>query len=222
MLEATRRRNPKGPCRHPARRAERRTAPAPGATLGGLARGVRASGLPGRARSVLDAVPEAVLVSDAEAGSGSRNPAVDRMFQGRAIVDHRDLMSRFDRCPPARPDRGHAPRPADADAQPLVRSCGRCRSAGRGRARARPDSRARDVTADRAAAEGYATSRSSHELRTPITTIYAGSRLLSCRGRQVRRPRKEIATDINVEAARLYDLVEDLLALTRVERELPR
>ena len=36
----------------------------------------------------------------------------------------------------------------------------------------------------------------------------------------VRRPRSEIATDINVEAARLYDLVEDLLALTRVEREL--
>jgi K+-sensing histidine kinase KdpD len=61
----------------------------------------------------------------------------------------------------------------------------------------------------------------SHELRTPITTIYAGSRLLS---RRLRRrggpPPEQIAADINDEASRLYDLVEDLLALTRVEREL--
>jgi K+-sensing histidine kinase KdpD len=80
----------------------------------------------------------------------------------------------------------------------------------------------RDVTADREQrAQGHAyLSILSHELRTPITTIYAGSRLLSRRGRRGAAAQEEIATDINVEAARLYDLVEDLLALTRVEREL--
>ena len=60
----------------------------------------------------------------------------------------------------------------------------------------------------------------SHELRTPITTIYAGSRLLTRRIRRGGPPTDQIAADISVEAARLYDLVEDLLALTRLEREL--
>jgi K+-sensing histidine kinase KdpD len=59
----------------------------------------------------------------------------------------------------------------------------------------------------------------AHELRTPITTIYAGSRVLAQRIRRGAPP-DQIATDISLEAARLYDLVEDLLALTRLEREL--
>ncbi|MBA2570665.1 MAG: hypothetical protein H0V04_05740 [Chloroflexi bacterium] len=56
----------------------------------------------------------------------------------------------------------------------------------------------------------------SHELRTPITTIYGGTRLLE-------RPladeaRQEIVSDVRSEAERLYRLVEDLLVMTRVER----
>ena len=58
----------------------------------------------------------------------------------------------------------------------------------------------------------------SHELRTPITTIYAGSRILSRRPVAARAPPEQLAADISFEAARLYDLVEDLLALTRLER----
>lgn len=56
----------------------------------------------------------------------------------------------------------------------------------------------------------------SHELRTPVTTIYGNSKLL-------RRPnsslgeaiRQEASADIEVEAERLYRLVEDLLVLAR-------
>lgn len=54
----------------------------------------------------------------------------------------------------------------------------------------------------------------SHELRTPVTTIYGYAKVL-------RRPRKTLPTDmladIEIEADRLYRIVEDLLALSRVE-----
>ena len=181
-----------------------------------------ASGSLAELRSVLDAVPEAVLVFDAEGRVRFANPAVDRMFQGRAIVDHRDLMSRFEPLPAGAPTEGTLlVRPTrtpnlwyELRSVPLGRSG---ENTGQGRILV-----LRDVTADREQrAQGHAyLSILSHELRTPITTIYAGSRLLTRRGRRGAAAQEEIATDINVEAARLYDLVEDLLALTRVEREL--
>jgi signal transduction histidine kinase len=76
----------------------------------------------------------------------------------------------------------------------------------------------RDVTASRqaqAAREAFI-GLLSHELRTPITTIYGGTRLLD-------RPlaeeqRTELVRDVRQEAERLYRLVEDLLVMTRVER----
>jgi K+-sensing histidine kinase KdpD len=56
----------------------------------------------------------------------------------------------------------------------------------------------------------------SHELRTPVTTIYAGSQMLASRDLDRARARA-VATDIVVEAERLYRLVEDLLVLARLE-----
>jgi two-component system sensor histidine kinase KdpD len=58
----------------------------------------------------------------------------------------------------------------------------------------------------------------NHELRTPITTIYAGAKLLS------RLPPSDpehavLIADVEAEADRLYRLTEDLLVLTRVERD---
>jgi PAS domain S-box-containing protein len=56
----------------------------------------------------------------------------------------------------------------------------------------------------------------SHELRTPITTIYGGSELLS---RDLDEAgRTEVIADIRAESERLARLVEDLLVMTRVER----
>jgi len=58
----------------------------------------------------------------------------------------------------------------------------------------------------------------SHELRTPITTIYGGARLLQSRGDRLDQKRKdEVLSDIEQESERLYRLVEDLLALARLE-----
>ncbi len=59
----------------------------------------------------------------------------------------------------------------------------------------------------------------SHELRTPITTIYGLSKMLRLRGATLERG--EIVStieDIEVEADRLERLVEDLLILSRAER----
>jgi two-component system sensor histidine kinase KdpD len=57
----------------------------------------------------------------------------------------------------------------------------------------------------------------SHELRTPITTILAGSRLLRRRIRGL-PDAEDLAEDIEAESDRLFRIVEDLLVLSRLER----
>ena len=59
----------------------------------------------------------------------------------------------------------------------------------------------------------------SHELRTPITAIYGGAKLLARRDRQLDpHVRQDLIDDLEAEADRLYRLVEDLLVLSRSER----
>ena len=61
-----------------------------------------------------------------------------------------------------------------------------------------------------------------HELRTPITAIYAGSRLLLRRERrQDEASRRAVLEDIAAEAERLNRLVENTLVLARAERGVP-
>jgi signal transduction histidine kinase len=57
----------------------------------------------------------------------------------------------------------------------------------------------------------------SHELRTPITTIFGGTRVLARAGLS-EETRREVSADISAEAERLHRLVEDLLVLARAER----
>jgi K+-sensing histidine kinase KdpD len=59
----------------------------------------------------------------------------------------------------------------------------------------------------------------SHELRTPITAIYGGAKLLASRERDLdEKTRRELIDDLEAEADRLYRLVEDLLILAKSER----
>jgi PAS domain S-box-containing protein len=56
----------------------------------------------------------------------------------------------------------------------------------------------------------------SHELRTPVTTIFAGSKVLAREEDHLpAETRREIFADIVVEAERLHRLVEDVIAMTR-------
>jgi two-component system sensor histidine kinase KdpD len=75
----------------------------------------------------------------------------------------------------------------------------------------------RDVTAarEREEARDAFIGMLSHELRTPITTIYAGSKLLARDGGLPDEVRTGIFEDIHSEAERLHRLVEDVVALTR-------
>ena len=58
----------------------------------------------------------------------------------------------------------------------------------------------------------------SHELRTPITTIYGLARILRQRSESLTaEARTEAIADIEAESDRLYRLVEDLLVLSRAE-----
>jgi two-component system sensor histidine kinase KdpD len=58
----------------------------------------------------------------------------------------------------------------------------------------------------------------SHELRSPITTIHLGTKVLREGGRRISRPvRLEVVEAVEEEAERLYRLVEDLLAVARHE-----
>lgn len=57
----------------------------------------------------------------------------------------------------------------------------------------------------------------SHELRTPVTSIYAGAQLLS-RGSIDHSRRDAIITDVAAESERLREMVENLLVLARAER----
>jgi PAS domain S-box-containing protein len=55
----------------------------------------------------------------------------------------------------------------------------------------------------------------SHELRTPVTTIYAGAKVLARPGDLSEATRADIFSDIVVESERLHRLVEDVVAMTR-------
>jgi K+-sensing histidine kinase KdpD len=57
----------------------------------------------------------------------------------------------------------------------------------------------------------------SHELRTPVTTIYGGAHLLATRDLPEER-RRDLAADVGYEAEHLYRIIEDLLVLLKAER----
>ena len=55
----------------------------------------------------------------------------------------------------------------------------------------------------------------SHELRTPVTTIYGGAKILARESTLSEEQRREVFEDIHTEAERLHRLVEDVIALNR-------
>ena len=62
----------------------------------------------------------------------------------------------------------------------------------------------------------------SHELRTPVTTIYGGAKVLGERADSLApEVRDEVYRDIAAESERLYRLVEDLLVLARFDGVSP-
>ncbi|MBA2720044.1 MAG: hypothetical protein H0U52_12535 [Chloroflexi bacterium] len=204
----------------------------------------------GPVQAVIEALPEAVFVMDDDGALQLTNPAADQLFAGRPINDRADLLSRFEAVNPDRhaartgetpelvgsrpvtlrsrhrPNRWYALRaiPMDSDTPVPDAAAGEQAApahAGPGAERQtvfvlRDVTDSRDLEAEREAFLSVL----SHELRTPITTIYAGSSVLARRPALSPPASQILAHDISAEAARLYDLVEDLLILARLERQV--
>jgi signal transduction histidine kinase len=179
-------------------------------------------------RAVIEAMGEAVLVCDASGRVSIVNPAADALFGDRPVTTYHDLLSRF--VPPESRDFD----PVAAPVEVRVKGGGPDHWVelrvypvpGVSRRPGEPEEDEgriavmRDITASRRARgqrEAFL-GILSHELRTPITTIYAGSKVLAREEPLHSTTRHELAADISAEAERLFRLVEDLLVMTRVER----
>jgi signal transduction histidine kinase/GAF domain-containing protein len=172
--------------------------------------------------AVVGAIGEGILVADADGSIRSTNAAAVRLLGG-PLTGIDELLDRLldatGRRPeelPRSPVEFHlAARPTawvEITSYPVVAS----------RATLASSSVivCRDVTAFR---QGQALREAflgllSHELRTPVTTIYGGAAVLAKPGAELGAgATNEILADIATEADRLYRLVEDLLVLARFD-----
>jgi signal transduction histidine kinase len=202
----------------------------------------------GRVRAVIEALPEAVFVTEPDGDLRLTNLAADRLFADRPVQDRSDLLGRFEEIgapsdrlvgsiptlpdiedrhltvrPRDQPNRWFALRTITLDPGgneldgPTDPEAGRDASSSGGTVFVLRDiTDSRDLRPIREAFLAVL----SHELRTPITTIYAGSSVLARRPSLSPSATRALASDISAEAARLYDLVEDLLVLARLERRI--
>jgi PAS domain S-box-containing protein len=179
--------------------------------------------------AVIRAMGEAVVVCAADGRITLANPAASAMFGDAAARTYRELLAQFDepsRAPSlgmrggpvdlrVRGDAEHwvemstypvAPRAADPDEPDLGETIVLLRDI----------SEARQRQAVRDTFIGVL----SHELRTPVTTIYAGSKVLARDSTSFNEDvRRSLFNDIHGEAERLHRLIEDVIALTRFGEE---
>ena len=185
-----------------------------------------------RARSaelnaIIGAIGEGIIVVDREGVITLANRTARRMFEPFEQVDLDALLARFERSADVRAQlgtgrvqarlAGESGRWLEVAAYPVADNvaevAGKPAREGSGGAILV----IRDVTAarERDQARDAFIGMLSHELRTPITTIYAGSKLLARDGGLAESTKADIFEDIHGEAERLHRLVEDVVALTR-------
>ena len=174
--------------------------------------------------AVIQGMSEGVLVCDADGRVVLANQAATAVL-GTPVDGYRELVGRLEPTDDPLPALGMSSPPVEA----RVRGEERWLEVTSAHVATDPGGSAtgdstilvlRDVTASRqaqAAREAFI-GVLSHELRTPITTIYGNTKLI----RRVRDPERqqEMLGDIELEADRLYRLVEDLLILSRAETGL--
>lgn len=185
-----------------------------------------------RARSrelnaIIGAIGEGIVVVDREGVITLANRTARRMLRPFEEVDLDALLARFERTADLRTQlgtgriqarlAGDPGRWLEVAAYPVADDVGDAAAAD---AVSGPEGMIlviRDVTAarERDQARDAFIGMLSHELRTPITTIYAGSKLLAREGGLATQTKADIFEDIHGEAERLHRLVEDVVALTR-------
>ncbi len=175
--------------------------------------------------AVIRAMGEGVVVCDARGAVTLANPAADALFPGIGAQTYGDVLGRLDDPDSRAPALGERGGPTELR---LAGEPERWIELSTYPVTAREDDPTdpirgpetivllRDVTEarQRQAVRDTFIGVLSHELRTPVTTIYAGSKVLA-RGGLDEETRRSVFEDIHVEAERLHRLVEDVIALTR-------
>jgi PAS domain S-box-containing protein len=175
--------------------------------------------------AVIRAMGEAVVVCEADGRITLANPAAEEMFPEVVATGYAGILARLEDANGLAPAlgarggpvelqvRGDDERWIELSTYPVAaRTTAERGAGGETIVLFRDVSEARQQKAVRDTFIGVL----SHELRTPVTTIYAGSKVLA-RGvsgldEEVRRG---VFEDIHVEAERLHRLVEDVIAMTR-------
>ena len=175
--------------------------------------------------AVIRTIGDGVIVCDREGRITLANPAGQDLFPEVAETTYREILDELQDPDGVAPQLGHRAGPvvlasqSDPDRWIEVATYPVAVAAG-----GPPDAGGetivvlRDVTASRKREAVRETFLGvlSHELRTPVTTIYGGSKLLSREHSTLDdATRRAIFTDIADEAERLQRLVEDVVALNR-------
>jgi PAS domain S-box-containing protein len=176
--------------------------------------------------AVIRAMGEGLVVCDAEGRITLANPAAQALFADAGARTYGDILALLDK-PEEAPLIGERGGPIDLrisgpeerwlelSTYPVAADTG---PKAEGRETRETIVLVRDVTAarQRQIVRDTFIGVLSHELRTPVTTIYAGSKLLA-RGLDSLDDdvRRSVFEDIHVESERLHRLVEDVIALTR-------
>jgi PAS domain S-box-containing protein len=172
--------------------------------------------------AVIRAMGEGVFVCDREGRIILSNPAAEDVFPDVEETTYADILAELDDPDRLAPTLGQAGGPVELRAH---RGDERWIEVSTWPVGADPASAVREETIvvlrDVTAARQRQVVRDtfigvlSHELRTPVTTIYAGAKVLSRQSDLPTDTRREIFDDIVVESERLHRLVEDVVAMTR-------
>ncbi len=185
-----------------------------------------------RLRTLTETMPEAVFLFDADGRLVIANPAALELTATGSALDFSGLLARLDtgegapaialgsRTGPLEARLAPRGRWVELNSHPV--EVPRDQPAG-GEGSAEPREATmvvlRDVTEQRQARvmRDAFIGVLSHELRTPVTTLYGTASLLTRAGRLDDEVRDELIRDMLAEADRLQRLVEDLLVLSRAE-----
>jgi PAS domain S-box-containing protein len=180
--------------------------------------------------AVIRAMGDGIVVCGPDGPITLANPAAEGLFPGVAAGAYVDIVARFEDPDGAAPVlgtrggpvelrvRGDEERWIELSTYPVVAQGDGDDAAGAGETIVL----LRDVTVarHRQAVRDTFIGVLSHELRTPVTTIYAGSKVLARgTGNLDGEMQRSVFEDIHVEAERLHRLVEDVIALTRFGEE---
>jgi len=178
--------------------------------------------------AVIRAMGEAVIVCGADGRISLSNPAGEQMFPDAEEETYGDIVEQLDdpngRAPRLGAPGGPVALATRADPDRWVEIATYPVNVGVGLATAGEETIVvmRDVTETlrREKVRETFIGVLSHELRTPVTTIFGGSKLLARESSAMdEATRREIFGDIHAEAERLQRLVEDVVALNRFGEE---